>query len=128
MVVVVLTACPPKLRGHLTRWLIEISPGVYVGHVSARVRDLIWQQITENSGRGRAIMVFSANNEQRLSFRTHGQTWQPVDVEGLTLVLRPDSNQVAPSTNSSDQTTHHSTSQRKVGWSNAAKFRRYGRR
>ena len=31
MVVIVLTACPAGLRGHLTRWLLEISPGVFVG-------------------------------------------------------------------------------------------------
>jgi CRISPR-associated protein Cas2 len=41
MVVIVLSACPAGLRGHLTRWLVEISAGVFVGHVSARVRDLL---------------------------------------------------------------------------------------
>lgn len=41
MTVIVLTAVPPGLRGHLTRWLLEISSGVYVGYVSARVRELI---------------------------------------------------------------------------------------
>ena len=33
-IVIVLTVSPPKLRGHLTRWLFEISPGVYVGKAS----------------------------------------------------------------------------------------------
>ncbi|WP_423232601.1 type I-E CRISPR-associated endoribonuclease Cas2e, partial [Bacillus licheniformis] len=42
MTVLVLTACPAGLRGHLTRWLLEISPGVFVGHVPARVRDALW--------------------------------------------------------------------------------------
>ena len=45
VVVVVLTACPVGLRGDLTRWLLEISPGVFVGHISARVRDGLWAQI-----------------------------------------------------------------------------------
>lgn len=31
MVVLMLTACPEGLRGHLTRWLMEIGPGVFVG-------------------------------------------------------------------------------------------------
>ena len=31
MVVVTLTDCPPKLRGDLTKWLMEINTGVYVG-------------------------------------------------------------------------------------------------
>jgi CRISPR-associated protein Cas2 len=29
MVIIVLTACPAGLRGHLTRWLLEISAGVF---------------------------------------------------------------------------------------------------
>lgn len=39
MVVVTLTDCPPKLRGDLTKWLMEINTGVYVGKVSARIRE-----------------------------------------------------------------------------------------
>ncbi|MCQ8210670.1 type I-E CRISPR-associated endoribonuclease Cas2e, partial [Cutibacterium acnes subsp. acnes] len=44
MTVLVLTACPAGLRGHLTRWLLEISPGVFVGHVPTRVRDALWDR------------------------------------------------------------------------------------
>ncbi|WP_420838178.1 hypothetical protein [Bifidobacterium santillanense] len=28
-----------------------------------------------------------------MSFRTHGQEWQPVDYDGLELIMRPNSNQ-----------------------------------
>lgn len=89
MTVLVLTAVPPSLRGVLTRWLFEIAPGVFVGHVSARVRDLLWSRVVDGIGRGRAILVFSARNEQRLSFRVHGHEWRPVDYEGLELIERP---------------------------------------
>lgn len=89
MIVLVLTAVPPSLRGVLTRWLFEIAPGVFVGHVPARVRDLLWERVVEGVGRGRAILVHSARNEQRLSFRVHGHDWVPVDHEGLELVMRP---------------------------------------
>jgi CRISPR-associated protein Cas2 len=89
MVVLVLSACPVGLRGYLTRWLFEISAGVFVGSVSTRVRELMWKRTTEMVRTGRAIMVFSARNEQRLSFVVHGHHWQPVDVEGITLMLRP---------------------------------------
>ena len=65
MIVIVLTAAPPKIRGHLTRWLFEISPGVYVGKVSARVRELIWEQILDNIRDGRAVMVYSAPRQDR---------------------------------------------------------------
>ncbi len=59
MVVIVLSACPAGLRGHLTRWLLEISAGVFVGHVSVRVRDLLWLNVCEMTSGGRALMVFS---------------------------------------------------------------------
>ncbi|WP_454300375.1 type I-E CRISPR-associated endoribonuclease Cas2 [Salana multivorans] len=40
-------------------------------------------------GRGRAILVNSARNEQGLAFRVHGHDWTPVDFDGLELMLRP---------------------------------------
>jgi len=88
VVVVVLTAVPPGLRGHLTRWLLEIAPGVYVGHASARVRDLLWERVVEYSGQGRALMVVSSRSEQRLAFRVHEHDWQQEDFDGLTLMRR----------------------------------------
>ena len=88
MTVVILTAVPPGLRGHLTRWLLEISPGVFVGHVSARVRELMWERIVEYVKDGRALMVHSTRGEQRLSFNVHGHDWTPVDFDGITLMRR----------------------------------------
>lgn len=88
MTVVVLTAVPPGLRGHLTRWLLEISPGVFVGHVSARVRSLMWERIVEFVDDGRALMVHSVRGEQRLAFEVHGHDWAPVDFDGITLMRR----------------------------------------
>lgn len=89
MTVVVLTAVPVGLRGVLTRWLLEIAPGVFVGYVSGRVRDLLWVRIVEEIGRGRAIMVHGQRSEQRLAFRVHGHDWIPTDFDGLQLMLRP---------------------------------------
>ena len=89
MVVLVLTACPAGLRGHLTRWLFEISPGVFVGKVTARVREEMWLRVLELCKDGRALMVHSANNEQGLSFRAHRHDWVPTDLDGLTVMLRP---------------------------------------
>lgn len=89
MIVITLTNCPPALRGDLTKWLQEINTGVYVGQVSARVRDEIWQRIRENTKSGRATMVFNVNNEQRMDFRVHNSRWEPIDFDGLKLMLRP---------------------------------------
>ena len=96
MVVVVLTACPAGLRGHLTRWLLEISPGVFCGKVSARVRDQMWGRIVEMSKDGRALMVFSRRGDQGLDFRVHRHDWEPVDLDGLTLIRRPSAPEKVP--------------------------------
>lgn len=111
MVVLVLTAVPAGLRGHVTRWLLEIAPGVFVGHVPRRVRDELWDRVVELCKDGRAIMVESARTEQRLFFRVHRHDWEPVDFDGLELVRRP----AAPAA--------RYTGMRK-GWSNASKWQR----
>lgn len=116
MIVLVLTACPPGLRGYLTRWLLEISAGVFVGKVSKRVRELMWERTVEMVRSGRAIMVFSARNEQGLSFLVHGHHWSPIDVDGITLMLRPHE----PSGPSSPD----DASNRRTGWSKASRRRR----
>jgi len=89
MIVITLTDCPPALRGDLTKWLQEVNTGVYVGRVSARVRDLVWKRVRESAKSGKATMVFSTNNEQRMDFRVHNTTWEPIDFDGLKLILRP---------------------------------------
>ena len=45
MLVVVTENVPPRLRGRLAIWLLEVRAGVYVGDVSARIREMIWEQI-----------------------------------------------------------------------------------
>lgn len=122
MIVLVLTACPPGLRGQLTRWLLEVSPGVFVGHVSARVRAQIWERTRELAGNGRAILVHSARNEQRLAFQVHNHDWVPTDFDGLTLMLRPDP-KVTPRATNGDE-PKESPPER---WSIAARRRRFGR-
>jgi CRISPR-associated protein Cas2 len=120
MLVLVLSACPPGLRGYLTRWLLEISAGVFVGHVSKRVRELMWKRTVEMTRTGRAIMVFSARNEQHLDFLVHGHHWEPVDVDGIRLMLRP---HPTPHTPDSEPTSAPGSAPR-TGWSKAAQRRR----
>lgn len=89
MTVIVLTDCPPRLRGDLTKWLMEINTGVYVGNLNPRIRDALWDRICEHVKGGRATMVYRSNNEQHMQFRVHNTTWEPVDFDGLTLMCRP---------------------------------------
>lgn len=58
MVVLSVTNCPQQLRGDLTKWFIEIDVGVYVGKISARVREKIWLRVCDNIKTGKAIMVY----------------------------------------------------------------------
>ena len=88
MIVVVLSVTPEKLRGELTRWLLEIAAGVYVGTIPARVRELLWARIIEDVGSGRALMVWARRGEQRLDFRAHNHSWSPEDYDGITLMRR----------------------------------------
>lgn len=89
MIVVTLTDCPPALRGDLSKWLMEINTGVYVGQVSARVRDELWDRIVAHIRHGRATMVFEAANEQKMDFRIHNSSWEIVDFDGLKLIRKP---------------------------------------
>lgn len=89
MIVIMLSDCPPKVRGDLSKWLCEINTGVFVGNVSSRVREEVWQRICENIKSGQATMVFSAPGEQKMDFRVHNTTWEPVDLDGIKLMRRP---------------------------------------
>ena len=87
MAVVVTEAVPPRLRGRLAVWLLEIRAGVYVGDVSRRIREMIWHQVTELTEDGNVVMAWSTNTESGFDFLTHGDNRRmPVDLDGLRLV------------------------------------------
>ncbi|MFC1420867.1 type I-E CRISPR-associated endoribonuclease Cas2e [Streptacidiphilus cavernicola] len=114
MTVIVLTNCPAGLRGFLTRWLLEISPGVFIGNPSARIRDALWSEVHAYADQGRALLAHTTNTEQGFTFRTHDHSWHPVDIEGLTLIRRPKDR---PTVSAKPPTP---------GWSTASKRRRFG--
>jgi len=89
VIVITLTNCPPSLRGDLTKWLFEIDTNVFVGRVNTRVRDLLWERIEQLCDTGRATMVFNTNNEQHFDFKVHNSEWEPTDIDGFKLMLRP---------------------------------------
>lgn len=87
MVVFILESVPVSLRGELTRWLIEPHPGVFVGHLSAMVRELLWTKCCEKVKEGGVLQLWSMNNEQRFDLRLFGNTRRRiVDFEGLKLI------------------------------------------
>ncbi|MEU3657688.1 type I-E CRISPR-associated endoribonuclease Cas2e [Streptomyces sp. NPDC032161] len=87
MVVIATTAVPDHLRGALSRWTSEVVRGIFVGSVSARVRDELWRAVSESVGNGAAILVHPAPTEQGYAIRTAGTRRRiPVDFDGLTLM------------------------------------------
>ncbi|MGL5864772.1 MAG: type I-E CRISPR-associated endoribonuclease Cas2e [Dermatophilaceae bacterium] len=88
--VVVLVAAPPGLRGHVTRWMVEVQAGVFVGTPGRRIRDRLWLLLADRIGNGQAVMIEPAKTEQGWAVRTAGrERWSPVDFDGLTLIARP---------------------------------------
>lgn len=89
MVVMVLEKVPPSLRGNLTRWLVELHPGVFAGKISALVREELWKMCLETRAVGGMIQLWSAANEQGFDARCYGETSrQLVDYEGLLFTRR----------------------------------------
>ena len=87
MLVTVVENAPPRLRGRLAIWLLEVRAGVYVGKVSKRVREMIWEQIENGIGDGNAVMAWSTNTESGFDFMTLGANRRiPMEMDGIKLV------------------------------------------
>lgn len=99
MLVIVVENVPPRLRGRLAIWLLEIRAGVYVGNYSAKVRELIWSQVEAGIGDGNAVMAWRASNEAGFDFVTLGTNRRvPVELDGAKLVsfLAPEPGENVP--------------------------------
>jgi len=87
MVVIVLECASSSLRGELTRWMMELKAGVFIGTISSRVRDLLWKKIVGSAVRA-AFMAYKANNEQGFVLISCGDSRKAVqDFDGLQLIL-----------------------------------------
>jgi len=87
MVVFIMERVPVSLRGELTRWMLELKAGVFIGSISALVRDLLWQKVGHSLKSGSAILIHSSDTEQGFAIRYWGDTSRKVrDFEGLMLV------------------------------------------
>lgn len=87
MLVVVTEAVPPRLRGRLAVWLLEIRAGVYVGDVTRRIREMVWEQVEALAEEGNVVMAWATNTESGFDFITYGENRRmPIDLDGLRLV------------------------------------------
>jgi CRISPR-associated protein Cas2 len=88
--VLIVERATPELRGQLTRWLLEVRAGVFVGSLNPRVRDKLWALVKARNPKGGSLLVGRAKNEQGFFVESHGDTSRTVfDMEGLLLVRKP---------------------------------------
>lgn len=91
MVVFLMEKVPASLRGEITRWMLELRPGVFVGNVSAMVREKLWEAVCQQLKGGAITLLHSAANEQGYKIRTFGDTTRKVkDFDGLQLLIVSD--------------------------------------
>lgn len=87
MLVVITEGVPPRLRGRLAIWLLEVRAGVYIGDVSRRVREMIWQHCGKLLEDGNVVMAWATNTESGFDFQTMGNNRrEPIEFDGLRLV------------------------------------------
>ena len=60
MMVVVVENAPPRLRGRLAVWLVEVRAGVYLGNYSRRTRERIWEEVKDAIGDGNGVVAWTS--------------------------------------------------------------------
>jgi CRISPR-associated protein Cas2 len=87
MLVIVVENAPPRLRGRLAVWLLEVRAGVYIGEYGRRVREKIWGDVCAYIESGNAVIAWSAPNDAGFHFDTCGENRRvPIDFDGFRLV------------------------------------------
>ncbi len=85
--VIVTENVPQRLRGRLAIWLLEVRAGVYIGDVSKRTREMIWQHLEAGCEEGNVVMAWAGNHESGYEFQTLGANRRiPIEFDGLRLV------------------------------------------
>lgn len=89
MTILIVSRVPRSLRGRLSRWLIQIRPGVFIGTLSRRVREELWGRTCASMRSGWAVLIVPAQTEQGFDMLMHGSG--PIEIEdfeGLWQVKR----------------------------------------
>ena len=88
MVLIAFDCANENLRGLLTRWLLEIKPGVFLGNITTAVREELWRKVIVNLDKYEgAILAYSTNTEQGFNLEYLGNPKKVViDLEGVKLI------------------------------------------
>lgn len=111
LTVITLKNVPVSLRGDLTKWLQEISTGVFVGNINSKIRENLWKRIEEGIGVGEASVSYQCRNEIGYDFKMINSNRKSIDYDGIPLVIIPN-------------LEIHNGTNIKYGFSDAAKFRK----
>jgi CRISPR-associated protein Cas2 len=86
-VVISLEKVPDRLRGELSRWMIEVTTGVFVADLSATVRDLLWKKCESKLEQGRCALMYRTNNEQGFTLKLSGDFNRRIsELDGLQFI------------------------------------------
>ena len=89
MTVLIVESGSSALRGDVRKWLLEVKAGVYVGRLTASVRDQVWQRVCLEVTDGAVVMIETADTEQGYRYRLWGvPTRIPEYFDGLLLIRR----------------------------------------
>lgn len=81
---------PSSLKGELTKWMLQLKAGVFIGTLSSLVGEKLWKKVQEKQGKGGAIWVKTTNNEQRFKLSISGITNRSIsNFDGLQLITYP---------------------------------------
>ena len=87
MTLLVLEKVSPSLQGECTRYLIQVSTGVFIGTLNAIVRVKLWETVKQKSEGGNCLLAYSTNNEQGFTMETYGNPRRSIiDFDGLQLI------------------------------------------
>lgn len=116
MVIIILTNSPQRTRGYTSRYLLEITPTVYVGDIDAKTREKIWEYIRGNTGKtGTAVLCYTTNSSQGYSIKIQDNNPltknQKIQIDGIDVILKP--------------TTPHTNNKNSTGWSKAWARKKY---
>lgn len=87
MDVIVIDNASLSIRGELTRWMLEVKPGVFVGNTSAMVRERLWEKVSEEGTAKGALLLYSSDSEQGFRIKLYGDPKRRViDLDGVQLI------------------------------------------
>lgn len=87
MTVIIVERVGLSLRGELSKWMLQVGTGVFVGKLSGPVRDRIWRRACSRSGGGSVVMIQGTDGEQGYTVRFWGVPRSVAeDFDGLTLI------------------------------------------